>query len=244
MTQLALGTIPFCLPGLPRPSPRMAPIAATPSGVTTMEGERQASNGAASTRHSPDAAAAAAPSAARSFVRRHLLTLAPYTPIEPFEVLSARLGRSTDDIIKLDANENPYGPPPDVLAALGSMAFPNIYPDPANRRLRDAIAAQTGVPAEHLLVRGCCSLAAAVRWHTCVPRRSAPQMPEHGSMQHRMAPSPSWLSWCLAQAYVQQVITVSTFRPSRIIAAALSPVHKRHALASVSRRSAAARTSS
>ncbi len=155
MTQLALGTNPFCLPGLPRPSPRLAPImAAAPSGVTTMEGERQASNGAASTRQSPDAAAAAAPSAARSFVRQHLLTLAPYTPIEPFEVLSARLGRSTDDIIKLDANENPYGPPPDVLAALGSMAFPNIYPDPANRRLRDAIAAQTGVPAEHLLVSG------------------------------------------------------------------------------------------
>ena len=128
-------------------------MAAAPSGVTTMEGERLVSNGAAGTRPNPDAAAAAAPSAARAFVRRHLLTLAPYTPIEPFEVLSARLGRSTDDIIKLDANENPYGPPPEVLTALGSMAFPNIYPDPANRRLRDAIAAHTGVPAQHLLVR-------------------------------------------------------------------------------------------
>ena len=135
---------------LPRPAPTA--MAAAPSGVTTMEGERLASNGAAGTRPTPDSAAAAAPPAARSFVRRHLLTLAPYTPIEPFEVLSARLGRSTDDIIKLDANENPYGPPPEVLAALGSMAFPNIYPDPANRRLRDAIAAHTGVPAEHLLV--------------------------------------------------------------------------------------------
>ena len=159
MTQLAFGTSPFCLPPPPRPSPRLMPMAAAPSGVTTMEGERQASNGTAGTRHSPDAAAAAAPTAARSFVRRHLLTLAPYTPIEPFEVLSARLGRSTDDIIKLDANENPYGPPPDVLAALGSMAFPNIYPDPANRRLRDAIAARSGVPAEHLLVSGRWSLA-------------------------------------------------------------------------------------
>ncbi len=39
-----------------------------------------------------------------------------------------------------------------VLQALGSMAFPNIYPDPANRRLRDALAQYTGVPAEHLLV--------------------------------------------------------------------------------------------
>ena len=41
-------------------------------------------------------------------IRAHLESLPPYTPIEPFEVLSARLGRSVDNIIKLDANENPY----------------------------------------------------------------------------------------------------------------------------------------
>lgn len=56
--------------------------------------------------------------------------------------------------MKLDANENPYGPPPEVLEALGSMQFPNIYPDPESRRLREALAKDTGVGAEHLLV-GC-----------------------------------------------------------------------------------------
>ena len=30
---------------------------------------------------------------ATDFLRRHLKTLAPYTPIEPFEVLSQKLGR-------------------------------------------------------------------------------------------------------------------------------------------------------
>ena len=35
-------------------------------------------------------------------------TFPSYTPIEPFEVLSARLGIPADQIVKLDANENPY----------------------------------------------------------------------------------------------------------------------------------------
>ncbi|KAJ7538891.1 hypothetical protein O6H91_11G067800 [Diphasiastrum complanatum] len=89
-----------------------------------------------------------------SFLRPHLLQLAPYTPIEPFEILSARLGRSVKDIVKLDANENLYGPPPEVLKALGCMDFPNIYPDPESRRLRAALEVDAGVEAEHILV-GC-----------------------------------------------------------------------------------------
>lgn len=88
-----------------------------------------------------------------SFIRPHLLKLAPYTPIVPFEVLSAKLGRKPQDIVKLDANENPYGPPPEVLKALGSMDFPNIYPDPESRRLREALSKWHDVPMEHLLVK-------------------------------------------------------------------------------------------
>ncbi|KAL4854749.1 Histidinol-phosphate aminotransferase 2 [Chlorella vulgaris] len=105
------------------------------------------------------AASAAAPPAAsgvraEDFIRPHLLQLKAYTPIEPFEILAKRLGREAKDIVKLDANENPYGPPPEVLAALGSMPFPNIYPDPESRQLREALAKWNDVPAEHLLV-GC-----------------------------------------------------------------------------------------
>ncbi|QDZ23387.1 histidinol-phosphate aminotransferase [Chloropicon primus] len=91
---------------------------------------------------------------ATDFLRTHLKTLAPYTPIEPFEVLSQKLGRAPGDIVKLDANENPYGPPPEVLDALGTMKFPNIYPDPECRRLRGLLADYVGVPAENILV-GC-----------------------------------------------------------------------------------------
>jgi histidinol-phosphate aminotransferase len=75
----------------------------------------------------------------------------PYAPIEPFEVLSARLGCSPDQIVKLDANENPYGPHPAVREALAAYPFPHIYPDPEQRALRAALADYTGVPADNIL---------------------------------------------------------------------------------------------
>ncbi|MEP7135969.1 MAG: histidinol-phosphate transaminase [Chloroflexota bacterium] len=84
-------------------------------------------------------------------IRSHLRSLPPYTPIEPLEVLSARIGREPAQIIKLDANENPYGPLPAVREALGRMEFPHIYPDPESRVLRKSLEKFTGVPAEYLL---------------------------------------------------------------------------------------------
>jgi len=84
-------------------------------------------------------------------IRPHLESLPPYTPIEPFEVLSARMGRDPSKIVKLDANENPYGPLPVVRAALGKLDFPHIYPDPESRALRKSLARFTSVPEEYLL---------------------------------------------------------------------------------------------
>ncbi|XP_039012318.1 LOW QUALITY PROTEIN: histidinol-phosphate aminotransferase, chloroplastic-like [Hibiscus syriacus] len=89
-----------------------------------------------------------------SFIRPHLRKLSPYQPILPFEVLSAKLGRKPEDIIKLDANENPYGPPPEVLEALGSLKFPYIYPDPESRQLRAALAEDSRIESDYILV-GC-----------------------------------------------------------------------------------------
>lgn len=104
-----------------------------------------------------DAASTSGSSAQMSstqFLRPHLLKLAAYTPIEPFEILSQRYGRKPEDIIKLDANENPYGPPPEVLKALAEMPFPHVYPDPESRTLRAALSKMHNIPIEHLLVRG------------------------------------------------------------------------------------------
>jgi histidinol-phosphate aminotransferase len=84
-------------------------------------------------------------------IRPHLESLPPYTPIEPFEVLSARIGRDPAQIVKLDANENPYGPLPVVREILGRLEFPHIYPDPESRALRKSLEQFVGVSSEHLL---------------------------------------------------------------------------------------------
>ena len=59
--------------------------------------------------------------------------LPPYLSIEPFEVLSQRLGRPASEIVKLDANENPYGLSHLARQALAALPYANIYPDPESR---------------------------------------------------------------------------------------------------------------
>ena len=88
---------------------------------------------------------------AARLLRPDVVAMEAYTPIVPFEVLSARLGRAPEAITKLDANENPYGPSPRALAALASSHAYHVYPDPESTALRRAIAAYTGAPVERLL---------------------------------------------------------------------------------------------
>jgi histidinol-phosphate aminotransferase len=87
----------------------------------------------------------------RTLLRPELTNLEEYTPILPFEVLSRRLGLPPEQIVKLDANENPYGPVPAVLAALAEYNYYHIYPDPQQTDLRAELAAFTGVDADHIL---------------------------------------------------------------------------------------------
>ncbi len=86
------------------------------------------------------------------FIRPEIVEMQPYTPIVPFEVLSARLGRQPEDIFKLDANDNPYGSSPRALAALANGRFYHIYPDPEANDLRDALSDYVNIPKQRLLV--------------------------------------------------------------------------------------------
>jgi len=84
-------------------------------------------------------------------LRSHVAALAPYAPIHPFEVLSRELGLSVEQIVKLDANENPYGPVPAVVDVLAEYSYYHIYPDPQQTELREALSRYTGVDAAQIL---------------------------------------------------------------------------------------------
>ena len=86
------------------------------------------------------------------FVRPEITEMEAYTPILPFDVLSKRLGRSPEEIIKLDANENPYGPSPHIYEALASERYYHIYPDPGNTMLREALSRYLSIDKSRIMV--------------------------------------------------------------------------------------------
>ncbi len=87
-----------------------------------------------------------------SFLREHLMAIEGYAPIEPPAVVAKELGIPVDQIIKLDANENPYGPSPRVNAALAAFDGYHYYPDPEQREVRQAVARYAGVEPEQVVL--------------------------------------------------------------------------------------------
>ena len=75
----------------------------------------------------------------------------PYEPVAPPERLQAESGVGEEGIVRLNANENPYGPPPRVRALIESFDAANIYPDPDHAALRACLAGYTGFDAERIV---------------------------------------------------------------------------------------------
>ena len=81
----------------------------------------------------------------------HMRGLGMYDAPDPPEVLAQRAGIPRDQVLKLDGNENPYGPSPKVAEALGKFDEYNLYPDPLQRRLRHALSDYLGVGPERIV---------------------------------------------------------------------------------------------
>lgn len=85
-------------------------------------------------------------------IRADIAAMEAYTPTASLDVFAERLGFPVEQLVKLDANENPYGPSPRARAALAALDVMHIYPDPASGALREKLSAYTGVSADHILV--------------------------------------------------------------------------------------------
>ena len=84
-------------------------------------------------------------------VQSYLLELKGYEGVDPLEVLSQQAGIPAERVIRLNGNENLYGPSPRVREALTSFGEYNLYPDPHQRRIREALASYVGVEVEQVV---------------------------------------------------------------------------------------------
>ena len=84
--------------------------------------------------------------------RQDLTELLPYEAVDSPEALAKIAGIPAEEIIKLNANENPYGPSPRVQEALGRYRAYHVYPDAQQNALRRALEEYTGMSADHILV--------------------------------------------------------------------------------------------
>ncbi len=85
------------------------------------------------------------------FIRPELAGFGGYAASKSPETLKGKVETEPEDIIKLDANENPYGCSPKVSRALAEYTDVNIYPDAGQQGLREQLQGYTGVPAQHIV---------------------------------------------------------------------------------------------
>ncbi len=84
-------------------------------------------------------------------IRSDLATFGGYAASTSPETLEGKVEVPVESIIKLDANENPYGCSPRVSQALAAYSSFNIYPDDGQTRLRKLLEGYTGIDAKYIV---------------------------------------------------------------------------------------------
>jgi histidinol-phosphate aminotransferase len=87
----------------------------------------------------------------KKFIRPNLLGFTGYSASTSPDTLEGKIDVSLKDVIKMNANENPYGCSPRVLEALAKCDHFHIYPDDGQQELRKQLAKYAGAPAERII---------------------------------------------------------------------------------------------
>lgn len=87
----------------------------------------------------------------KDLIGERVRSIPEYVP-ESLEEVAARLGLPMGQLIKLDANENPYGPTRRALNVLNGYTHYHRYPDATSHRLRQAIGQYIEVDPERIMV--------------------------------------------------------------------------------------------
>jgi len=85
------------------------------------------------------------------FIRPDLAAFVGYAPSTSPDTLEGKVEVPAEGIIKLDANENPYGCSPRVNQALANCPNFSVYPDSGQTELRKLLAGYAGVGAERIV---------------------------------------------------------------------------------------------
>lgn len=84
-------------------------------------------------------------------IQPHILSIPPYVPGKPAAEVARELG--IRDAVKMASNENALGPSPEALKAMADYASRmHVYPESSSPALRQAVAANTGVSPESVIL--------------------------------------------------------------------------------------------
>ncbi len=84
-------------------------------------------------------------------LRPALRQIPEYAALEDLDAVAREYGVDPATVVKIDGNENPYGPSPKALEALRGDYQPHRYGDADQRRLRAAISTYLDVPPETIV---------------------------------------------------------------------------------------------
>lgn len=82
----------------------------------------------------------------------HIASIKCYEAVKPLEVIANELNIPITKIIKLDGNENPYDPLPEVIEALSSLKNISYYPDTLSSNLIQVLAKKEKLEANNFII--------------------------------------------------------------------------------------------